>query len=107
MKTMPQHPEADVLRKTLDAYDRRRSRKLALFVTFILLLGLLNALGMISLWDSTDPRSLHIEIMAGFGAVMFFVFGMGVAVVRVSRDNARRILRAIEEISGQKAGEAE
>ena len=105
MKTLPEHPDADALRKSLDAFDRRRTRKRALFVGVILSCAVSFALSMTFLADSAESRSLRLEIMTGGLAVILCVCGLAAAVVRVSLENTRRILKAIELLSQERARE--
>ena len=95
MTTMPEHPEADVVRKSLDALDRGR-RLRAVVMVGALLGALFSALAMTSLADSGAPQSLRLEVMSGSIAIILCVFGMGVAILRASNANTRRVLKAIE-----------
>lgn len=96
---------ADVLRKSLDAVDRGRTRMRVLAI--LLLLGaLFFALAMTSLADSTAAQSLRLEVMSGSIAIILGVFGMGLAVLRTSNANARRILKAIELLSEPRSSPA-
>jgi hypothetical protein len=65
----------------------------------ILLGGLVFALAMTSLADSTATQSLRLEVMSGSIAIILCVFGMGIAILRASNANARRVLKAIELLS--------
>ncbi len=95
MTTMPEHPEADVVRKSLDAFDRGRTWMRV--VAIALLLGaLFFVLAMTSLADSGAAQSLRLEVMSGSIAIILSVFGMGVAILRASSANTRRVLKAIE-----------
>ena len=103
MKTPQEHPEADVVRRSLDAYDRRRRRQ-KVFVLLYLFLGIVLAGAMWSLWDSRDLLSL--EIMTGCSAIMCVIGGLAAAILFQSRENTRRILKAIELLSDQRSAEA-
>ncbi|HEY1204572.1 MAG: hypothetical protein ABSH46_04505 [Bryobacteraceae bacterium] len=89
---------ADVVRKSLDAVDRGRIWMRVLAVA-ILLGALFFALAMTSLSESAGERSLRLEVVSGSIAVILCVFGMGIAILRTSNANARRILKAIELLS--------
>jgi len=54
---------------------------------------------MTSLSESAGERSLRLEVVSGSIAVILCVFGMGIAILRTSNANARRILKAIELLS--------
>ena len=103
MKTLPEHPDADALRKSLDTFDRRRTRKRALFVGVILSCAASFGLSMTFL--AAESRSLRLEIMTAGLAVILCVCGLAAAVVRVSMENTRRILKAIELLSQERTRE--
>lgn len=104
MKTPHENPDADVLRRSLDAFDRQRRRRQALSV-LLLVVAVFFALAMTSLADSAEPRSLHLEIMAGCIAIMFFVGGLAAAVLWASQENTRKILKAIELLAERRSAE--
>ncbi len=98
MKTMPDLPNAEVLRKSLDAVDRGRVWMRVITIG-LMLCALFFILAMTVLADSTRPRAIQLEVMSGSIGVILAVFSMGVAIIRTSNSNAARILKAMELLS--------
>lgn len=85
-----------VLRKSLDAVDRRSKLLRAATIGFFLV-ALFFALAMSSVVD------LRLEVMSGFIAVILFVAGVGIGAMSQSSRNARAILKAIGTLAVPKS----
>lgn len=84
-----------VLRKSLDAVDRR-SKLMRIAAIGAFLVALFFALAMTSVMD------LRLEVMSGFIATILMVCGVGIGVITWSLRNTRAILKAIETLSTPK-----
>jgi uncharacterized membrane protein len=82
-------PSENILRKTLDAVDRRQRWMKVLAVAFFVLGGGNTALAMVNL---QDMRLLYIATFVG---MVLWTGGLALAIMSVSYRNARLILRAI------------
>jgi hypothetical protein len=82
-----------ILRKSLDAVDRRQKWMKIIAVVFIALGGGNVALAMICL---QEPRMLYIGTFVG---LILWTGGLAIAILGVSNRNAQLVLRAITLIS--------
>lgn len=86
---------ADALRAAMDRVDRERTRsKVMLFCIFALMIGM-----WIAMMYAKDD---HAAFPFGLAAVMGAVFVAGLGAQKVSHDNTRTILRAIETLAQEK-----
>ena len=84
-----------VLRKSLDAVDKR-SKLIRIVAIGFFLMAVFFALAMTSVMD------LRLEVMSGFIATILMVCGVGIGVINWSLRNTRAILKAIETLSTPK-----
>lgn len=85
-----------ILRKSLDAVDRRSKRLRAVAIGFFLV-ALFFALAMSSVLD------LRLEVMSGFIAVILFVAGVGIGAMNQSLRSTRAILKAVGTLAAPKS----
>ena len=86
---------SDTLRRTLDQVDRERKRST---VMLFALLAMTFAFWIAMIFAKDDHRGLPF----GLAAVMGSVFVAGMIASKVSHDNTRVILKAIELLSTEK-----